>query len=311
MLRSRGFTLVELLVVIAIIGVLVALLLPAVQSAREAARRIECANNLKQIAAALHMYHDAFRNFPPGKITEGNCCTTYSGTSWTISILPFIENEDLQELYEFSKFNEDPENKRVREWYVDTYTCPSEPETRRLEIPESGPGGGWGRNLLYRPGSYRGVGGRSDGSGWWDSHQLASMPRRWKGVLHAVGMHRLRPERVDDVLDGSTNTLMLGEMGTRTHSNRRTFWAYSYTSYNSSDTTPQSRTLLGDYDRCVKIGGPGGENACKRGWGSFHPGIIQYALVDGSVRPMSINIDMNMYAALGSIAGGETLVLPQ
>src|SRR5207245_11556606 len=90
----RAFTLVELLVVIAIIGVLVALLLPAVQQAREAARRMTCTNNLKQIAVALHNHHDAKNTFPPGGMNTGHNGTTCY-TTWTVEILPFLSQEGL------------------------------------------------------------------------------------------------------------------------------------------------------------------------------------------------------------------------
>src|SRR5207247_4603186 len=99
----RAFTLVELLVVIAIIGVLVALLLPAVQSAREAARRMNCLNNERQIGIALHNFHDLPGTFPPGGITNGPCCGTQSGPTWTIFILPYIEPQDLYDRYDQNK----------------------------------------------------------------------------------------------------------------------------------------------------------------------------------------------------------------
>ena len=136
--RKRGFTLVELLVVIAIIGVLVALLLPAVQAAREAARRMSCGNNLKQLGLALHNYHDTFNTFPPGGITPGNCCGTPSAATWTIFILPFIEETALQNQYNFNVWNRDPVNAQVRESFIKAYLCPSDLNKRRTERPESG-----------------------------------------------------------------------------------------------------------------------------------------------------------------------------
>ncbi|MEA1950175.1 MAG: DUF1559 domain-containing protein, partial [Planctomycetota bacterium] len=112
---EKGFTLVELLVVIAIIGILIALLLPAVQAAREAARRMQCSSNLKQIGVALHAYHAALGCFPPGGITEGPCCSTRSGISWSISILPYIEQPMIYDRYDMDRYNEDPANQFVRE----------------------------------------------------------------------------------------------------------------------------------------------------------------------------------------------------
>ncbi len=309
---SGGFTLVELLVVIAIIGVLVALLLPAVQQAREASRRAKCLNNLKQMGVAIHNYHDSFKCFPPGGITLGCCCNTKSYTSWTISILPFLESNNLAERYIPEVFNEDNPNRFVREQYVGIYTCPSEREPRRLLSPDSGPGA----NVKYMTGNYRGMEGRSDGTGWWDNQQNRTscpgspdwlndpMKSTWKGIFHNVD-NLLKPEAMHTIRDGTSNTLMVGENVTRTHDNRGTFWAYSYASYNKSAALPQSRTLIGDYDRCVAIGGAGGENACKRGWGSYHPGVLQFALADGSVRPLRINMDMNIFCEMATVAGGE------
>jgi hypothetical protein len=159
---------------------------------------------------------------------------------------------------------------------------------------------------MYMPGSYRGVGGRSDGSGWWDNFpQYLSLPRHWAGVLHVVD-GRLRPESFASIIDGTSNTLFVGEYGTRSRIPRRTFWAYSYASYNKSDVTPQSRTLLNDFDRCTAIGGQGGIQACSRGWGSFHPGVVQFLLVDGSVRPISRQVNMTLLAEAATIAGSES-----
>ena len=236
----------------------------------------------------------------------------------TISILPYLEQQALYDRYDQRKFNEDPANQFVREAMVQVYMCPSEEGVRELDYPESGPG----YQIQYRRGSYRAVEGATDGTGWWDSQEHGNQLMKNRGVLH-VAADRARPEwdpsevsrplsteTIDDIRDGTSNTLMVGEMATRTHPRRRTFWAYAYTSYNTSAAVPQSRTLLGDYDQCVEIGGTGGSNPCKRGWGSGDPGIIQFVLADGSVRGISQYIDINLFCALATIAGGEPAQVP-
>ncbi len=310
--RKKAFTLVELLVVIAIIGILIAILLPAVQAAREAARRMQCSSNLKQMGVALHAYHAAFRSFPPGGITEGSCCATKSRTNWAISILPYIEQQALYERYDMNAFNEDPVNQFVREARVSTYVCPSELETDAVEIPDSGPA--FTESIPYRRGSYRCMTGKSDGTGWWDDNENRSdatdgLPKSWRGVLHTVGTNGLTCEKIDDISDGTSHTLAVGEMATYTHEPRRTFWAYTYTSYNASAATPQTRTMLVDYTQCVNAGGIGGANACKRGWGSYHPGGIGFLVCDGSVQFILSTVDMELFCDLSTIAGGEAGLL--
>ncbi len=316
--QKSAFTLVELLVVIAIIGILIGLLLPAVQAAREAARRMQCANNLKQIGLALHGYHTAVGTFPPGGITEGPCCNSKSLINWAIAILPYLEQKALYDKYDMNAYNEDPENQEVREAVVSVYACPSDGSANKLTKPDSGPGGthnGQTGNeqtgILYRRGSYRSMQGRSDGTGWWDGSQNDHFPRNWRGVLHTVGTDGLTCESFANIRDGTSNTLMVGEMSSVTHQNRATFWAYTYGGYNTSAAVPESRTLLNDYDKCVAIGGSGGSNPCKRGWGSFHPGVIHFALCDGSVRTINTNIDMELFCQLATIAGGEPVQVPQ
>ncbi len=312
--RARGFTLVELLVVIAIIGVLVALLLPAVQAAREAARRIHCANNLKQIGLAVLSYENSVGTLPPGGITEGPCCGTKSKSSWTISILPFMEEQTLSDQYDHTAFNEDPVNKLVREAIVTGYTCPSDTGVNELGVPASGPARNLG--IEYRRGSYRANTGKTLDDRWWGA-QLSSYtfdkfpwPGGWRGPLITLGAINYDIVTLSQITDGTSHTFLVGEMASETTPRRRTFWACSYAAYNKSMITTQSRSLLADYQQCVNTGGPGGSSPCAGGWGSLHPSGLQFVLCDASVQWVNDTIDMEVFAAMGTIANGEVETLP-
>ncbi len=340
---SSGFTLVELLVVIAIIGVLVALLLPAVQAAREAARRSQCQNNLRQSGLGIVNYVSTNSGkFPPGGITNGPCCTTPSFTSWTISILPYIEQQALFDRYDFSKENEAPENEFVRQQIVASYLCPSDLGTRDMIIPSSGPGGL--RNLEFARGSYRAVTGRGETDPltninvFWDAHAGTSARPDWIGPLPTtvdesfslkisavpaglVKDYVLSPIELRQLTDGSSRTLMIGERhsvsltadsnceGLLDSVRRQTLWAYSYSSYNKSQVTPLSGTLLPDTCRCFQTTGKG--EACKRGWGALHPGGLHFAYCDGSVHFISEDVDMELLAGMATIAGAELATYTQ
>src|SRR4051812_48538465 len=174
-LRSRsGFTLVELLVVIAIIGILVALLLPAVQAARESGRRSACINNLKQQALGLHNHHDTKRTLPPGGTYYGNCCTPTTYTNWAIELLPYIEQPALYDQYRQNEENISANNNAVGQKRIKTYECPSDTKINVLEVPDSGPSTG-----QWMHGSYRAVSGKGNmqvGHGAWDSYEPSLWP---------------------------------------------------------------------------------------------------------------------------------------
>ncbi len=269
MRRPKGFTLVELLVVIAIIAMLVTLLLPAVNAAREAARKAQCQNHLKQLALACVNFETAAGHYPQS-VTPGPCCGTLSYESWTIAILPYMEEQGVYDRYNLEAPNEDPSNEFVRTYHMDAHVCPSDEQVDVLESPESGPGAG----LLFARGTYRGNAGRSDGvaggaDAWWDAQQqIKLMPGGWKGPLttycgtpkqmEAAGNTAwcqdnglLNPVRLRELEDGTSKTLLIGELthkaDTEPARRRRTFWAYTYTSYNKSEVTPQTRTMLSDY----------------------------------------------------------------
>jgi prepilin-type N-terminal cleavage/methylation domain-containing protein/prepilin-type processing-associated H-X9-DG protein len=311
--KRRGFTLIELLVVIAIIAILIALLLPAVQQAREAARRSSCKNNLKQIGLALHNYHDTYNTFPPGNITMGDCCGTPSLINWAISILPNLDQANLQRKYNFNLTNEDPSNLAILQSPLPVYNCPSDINAGRLERPASGPGSG----KQWAMSSYRGMGG----VGWttsgyayrrqWDSSDILNTKATTakRGMLHWCGAvknkGRFRPVSFRDVTDGPSNTLFVGEYHTQTTVRRGTFWGYTYTSFVLSAATPESRTLIPDFSLCAS---QGDSNPCKRAWGSLHSGgAINFLMGDGAVRNIAPNINVNLFTALASIQGGEVI----
>jgi hypothetical protein len=133
----------------------------------------------------------------------------------------------------------------------------------------------------------------------WEKHGTTSFCQS-EGLINPVKMRQ--------VADGTSKTLLIGEQTMKPTSDsarrRRTFWAYTYTSYNKSEVVPETRTMFSDYDRCVSFGD---SNPCKRAWGTAHVnGGIQFAFSDGSVHTMPVDIDMQVFAAHASINGQET-----
>jgi prepilin-type N-terminal cleavage/methylation domain-containing protein len=332
--ERRGFTLVELLVVIAIIAILVALLLPAVQAAREAARRAQCQNNMRQLALGIANFESAMRNYPAGGITEGLCCNTRSKAGWTIFILPFIEEQALHDLYDFDEPNESlvdidqdgRSNNIVRERNVAVYDCPSDEETTLNDKPASGPGA----FVFYNRGSYRGNAGLctvASGAFWDSSSQHNKQFLHERGPLPGIGKlynnpwiasrvelntwSLTSPVRIRQIADGTSKTMLVAEKSHLAVSaeakRRRTFWAYTYTSYQRSLTFLQTRSIISDYDRCLQIPGDFSDNPCKRSWGSLHAGGLNATLCDGSVQYISDSIDIFLFGGLSTIAGRESV----
>lgn len=320
--KRSAFTLIELLVVIAVIGVLIALLMPAIQAAREAARRTECVNKLKNIALSMHNYHDAQKTFPPGaqmSSTSIGSADYFSG--WTREIMPYIENKQLQDLYVPTQriTANDPQVKIFRETQIDLYSCPSDFE-QILAIPDSGPH----LNTQFRTASYRANAGRGDGYvTWYLYEEVNDNPATgrhfgWRGPVHTeikpnMGFAQpttgniLTRESFRNIEDGTTQTLLLGE-STNEKPTRRTMWAWTWGNYLMSQPTPQDRTFWPNFDTCPPDGGayPGqSRRTCMSAWYSGHPSGMNGAMCDGSVDFITFDIDLNLFASMGSIAAAD------
>jgi prepilin-type N-terminal cleavage/methylation domain-containing protein/prepilin-type processing-associated H-X9-DG protein len=197
----KGFTLVELLVVISIIGLLAGLLLPAVQAARETARRTQCVNNLKQIGLALPQFHDAKRHFPPGyaaKVTYSDGATdTSPGWGWAAHILPYIEEENLSKLIRFDLPIQDPQNASAIRTVINSYLCPSDlgPDGTLSAFPV--PDGFGSTVAVAAPSSYSACVGGDES----DTRASTGL-----GIFY-----RNSHTRMAEITDGTSHTIMIGE----------------------------------------------------------------------------------------------------
>jgi len=300
--RSRtGFTLIELLVVIAIIAILIALLLPAVQQAREAARRTQCKNNLKQIGLAIHNYHDVYTVFP--NVNAGGMdYSSLSGASLFASILPMIEQGAAYNLYDFNLANSDPVNQQVAGQHLPFYLCPSSPLRRQVPSCDSDSG--------RAPGNYAVCIGSLDFNQYWPFYGLPR-PELNGAIVYtdsSPGKTRFR-----DMIDGTTNTLLIGETaynlpdylftsGSCNGQSRYsfTYWANPY----PGSTACTTQYAFNPHD--IRDDGLYDPNWV-RSFRSDHVGGVQFTLVDGSVRFISENIDAETLDALATRNGGEVV----
>jgi prepilin-type N-terminal cleavage/methylation domain-containing protein len=292
--RRKAFTLVELLVVIAIIGILVALLLPAIQAAREAARRTECNNKLKQLGLALHNYHDTYKLLPPGGMSGGN------RLGWQVLILPFLEMQALHSQINFEAYTGNGYDTAVsgslQTEPVPPYICPSAVRAKWFEN---------GSNTIYTTHYYgimgpKGTNVATGGTYRWDNTSAAGHGG------HALQGAMLRRDSVglNEVLDGTSNTFLVGEMSwSRTKDNLdNTSFRKWYRGCDGSAAASTKNIL--DGINITRYNGSNNFNDVS--FGSEHPGGCQFARCDASVKFVSDNIDIGVYKATASKDGGET-----
>jgi len=318
-----GFTLVELLVVIAIIGILIGLLLPAVQAVRAAARRMQCSNNLKQLTLALHNYHDTNQRFPMGAVHEA--CATWSSVdpnhhgSFLIRLLPYIEQRAA---YDACDFNQNTSHTSrvgaagqfVHETWIDTLICPSD------ESPKY-----WGGNPLYQnaPGSTKNqkratsnyaasMGNQRFGACPFGGNMFGNGPvfhghDNTGGQISGVFSHCAWAASIEEITDGTSNTIALGEMRPKCSWHAMDGWMHINSLWFAT-------TCPINFPNCPGETGfvDGNCNAphawsCDMGFKSKHPGGCHVSLCDGSVRFLTENVDYALYQRLGDRRDGEPL----
>ncbi len=267
---TRGFTLIELVVTIAVISVLIALLLPAVQQARESARRTQCRSRLKQLCLALHNYHSAHNILPPGSLTVGPAFRAMSGWGWGSMILPYLDQAGLYHLIDFSSNNAVGANRTAAGSVLSFWFCPSDTSPGRIMVH-----GDPGDSVEIAAGNYLGV----------------------ESMLSEISAVRF-----SDVSDGLSATFLLSEhryQHDETGKETTSSWVgrVTFQNYFVFDSVPHGQaTALTPVNKSV--------------FSSRHTGGAFFGFGDGSVHFISEHIDLTIYEALGTRSGGEIVDVP-
>lgn len=311
----RGFTLVELLVVIAIIGILIALLLPAVQAAREAARRMSCSNNIRQIGLAMHNYHDALRTFPPGKITDPQADFSDKGNyfGWAALLLPYCEQQNVQNLVNF-KFKVHTESNVIAgQTLIPMYLCPSDSNREIREVDYYNPDNGYAlEKLKFAPCHYAGF----------ITEKISDYGKALKSdgysLLHdELGvMLTSRAISMSEIIDGTSNTIAITEASSYETGQVKVYDNGSWiigTNIFRKTTAP-----INFAPACSHFSGKNGTidqtwtcSECSKyqyEMRSRHPGGSFALVCDGSCRFFNESMNKDVLAALITRERGETIV---
>jgi prepilin-type N-terminal cleavage/methylation domain-containing protein len=332
--RSRGFTLVELLVVIAIIGVLVGLLLPAVQAAREAARRMSCSNNLKQLGLALHNYESTYKRFPAGRLSLGTLLNWTPATyvqdpqvrnmHGLVSILPFIEQQNMYDQFNLNgafgnyvQVSNSPiaqpdaiasGNGALSSIVMESFRCPSDGG-----IPEILPSGHYSPDLgaggiLAQKTNYDFIMPHTT-LGYYNFHNRSSTNTRY-----VFGENSFT--RIASITDGTSNTLAMGEMTLELFNGVTSAWSYAGWVSVGIDpvgawnlTFPGQGLNIWNYNNSASaLNNTRGRRASWYNAASLHPGGVQFVLADGAVRFISETIDIPSLTNLSRMADGQVIL---
>jgi len=316
-IQRLGFTLVELLVVIAIIGILVGLLLPAVQAAREAARRMQCSNNMRQMGLALHNYEAAHRVFPPGFISRvtgpwpggGNTPVPEAGPGWSFFalMLPQMEQSSLHNSINFSLPITATANQAARSTRISTYQCPSDAWNESVTV--------WPTSIGITDLAHTSYVGCLGGG---DPANAPGYTAHYEEQPFNGMFHRNTAIRHAHITDGTSNTIGLGERASMFTPNG---WAGVIPNAQTvfSPRIAQSRgQVVGQTARPaitmatvhIRSGGPNAPTGSPGGFWSPHTGGCFFLLMDGSTHTITTNVDMQVYRAMAGRNDGFVVTLP-